>query len=297
MDIAKYIGLFLLKNKYCCLQGLGNLDIKRKPAATNGGTLNGSSYEAILTTTGSIDDALANFIATNESVSIAKASNEISEFIAYAKRELAVGNDVIIPSVGKYVAQNNRIHFELDPAFSLPNQPVAIPVAVPQPVPEVTSAHNTYHERDGHSGNKLNWSLIAMWSVILIVVALAAIFGIRYFNNKPKDVVPVNTPIVPPPVVAKDTVVKTPAVDTVAKAPAVADTPEYNFIISSYKTLIAAQKREKQLTGYGHKVNVMTKDSLTFYVVKPMKLLASDTTKIKDSLSKVLNPKGVSILQ
>ncbi len=291
MDIAKYIGLFLLKNKYCCLQGLGNLDIKRKPASIDGAALNGSSYEAVLTITGSIDDALANFIATNEFVSIAKASNEISEFIAYAKRELAAGNEVIIPSIGKYLIKNNRPHFELDPAFSLPNKPVAIPVVINNPAPE--TATNTQRENETYNGNKLNWGLITMWAVILIVILLAAIFSIKYFTTKPKDVEQVSIPVA----IAKDTLAKTTPADTAAKTPIVRDTPEYNFIISSYKTFVAAQKREKQLTGYGHKVTIITKDSLTFYVVKPMKLLATDTTKIKDSLSKVLNPKGVLILQ
>jgi hypothetical protein len=295
MDIAKYIGLFLLKNKYCCLQGLGNLDIKRKPASIDGAAINGSSYEAVLTITGSIDDALANFIATNEFVSIAKASNEISEFIAYAKRELAAGNEVIIPSIGKYLMKNNRPHFELDPAFSLPNKPIAIPVVINNPTPE--TANNTHREREPRNGNNINWGLITMWAVILIVILLASIFSIKYFTNKPKDVEQVSTPVAIAPAIVKDTLIKTAAVDTAAKKPIVTDTPEYNFIISSYKTFIAAQKREKQLTGYGHKVTIITKDSLTFYVVKPMKLLAVDTTKIKDSLSKVLNPKGVSILQ
>ena len=39
MDIAKYIGLYLLKNNFCYLHGLGNLEIKRRPAVYEGDSL------------------------------------------------------------------------------------------------------------------------------------------------------------------------------------------------------------------------------------------------------------------
>lgn len=293
MDVAKYIGLFLLKNRYCCLQGLGNLEIKRTAATHDGSQLNSASYEAIFQATGSIDDALANFMATNEHVSIAKASNEIREFIVYVKGELSAGREVLIPSIGKYFSGPRGIDFQLDPAFSMPSKPLSIPMTVRPPVAEPVAV------QEHHSGNSVNWGLIAMWGVILVVVATILFFGIRYFINQGTDsanteVKPVDSQMVEiatPPVAA-------PVTDTAATAAVqVADTPEFNFIISSYKNIAAAQRREKQLNGYGHEVHLLTKDSVQFYVVKTLRIAAVDTTRLKDSLSKVLNPSGVTILQ
>ena len=75
MDVAKYIGLFLLKNNFVYIHGLGNLELRKRPASFNGEALQGSTYEVVMTPMGSIDDNLANFIATNEQISISKASN------------------------------------------------------------------------------------------------------------------------------------------------------------------------------------------------------------------------------
>jgi len=297
MDIAKYIGLFLLKNNYCCLQGLGNLEIRKRPASQQEGQLNAPQYEAMFSQTGSIDDALANFIATNESVSIAKASNEIREFISYAKAELAAGNDVLIPSVGKYTPGGNGMtRFELDPAFSLPGKPVIISAPVrPAAAPELA-----YQESSRQSN--VNWGLITLWSVILLVVGSILFFGIRYMtqqssssdnpvNSVDSQMVEVTTPA------TVDTTAGPATTDSMSTVPAVAagDTPSYNFVIGTYKSLSAAQRREKQLNGYGHQVSVMTQDSAAFYVVKSVK--TADTLYMKDSLSKVLNPSGVTILQ
>lgn len=103
MDIAKYIGLFLLKNNFCYIHGLGNLELKRKSAVYDGQALQAPSYDVQLTPGGSIDDNLANFIATAEQISISKAANALRDFSTQAKADLHEGKEVIIPSLGKFV--------------------------------------------------------------------------------------------------------------------------------------------------------------------------------------------------
>ena len=68
MDIAKYIGQYLLKNSFCYIHGLGNLEISKKPAFYDGKSLQAPTYEIVLSSGGSIDDNFANFIATNEQI-------------------------------------------------------------------------------------------------------------------------------------------------------------------------------------------------------------------------------------
>src|SRR5438094_932824 len=98
MDIARYIGLFLLKNKFAYVHGLGNLELTRMAASHDGQMLNAPQYDVRLTKGGSIDDTLANYIATHEATSISKAANALRDFSIAARADLAAGKEVVIPS-------------------------------------------------------------------------------------------------------------------------------------------------------------------------------------------------------
>lgn len=305
MDIAKYIGLFLLKNKYCCLQGLGNLEILKTASVHNGKELTGGVYYTKLNPVGSIDDAFPNFIANIEQVSIAKASNEISEFIKSGKAILAAGGAIVIPSVGQYVLKNHQLHFELDSAFSMPTNNIVFPIAeAPKPVVdepkngegkpyESYTNYNNYNKQSA-----VNWNIVALWAVIIIIGGSIIVWGIRYFMNQqtPESsemVMQVEAPITAPVTTAVDSnAVDSNSVATVNPN----DTPTFKFIIKEYSTLAKAEKKEKQLISYGYNVSVANKDSNTFYVISTFKIMPTDTTKIKDSLTKLLNPAGVTIM-
>lgn len=307
MDITRYIALFLLKNKYCHIHGLGNLELKKKPATHEGDVLHAGGYVAVLSQTGSIDDAFPNFIANNEHVSIAKASNEIREFAAAAKEELAAGKDIVVPSIGKYTSINGRISFILDPSFTYSQQSSipAITVRPEKPVekPVAPAGERTYSQpQEKSSGNKVNWGLIILWIMIVAVIAVVAVFAMRYLTSAPpSDAAAQDTTTTVTPPVAAPTPVAAPVTDSVSvdsssAAPAVsADTPVYNFTVGTYKTIAAAAKREKQLKGFGRDASVITKDSVTFYVNIAVKALPADTVKLKDSLGALYNKNGVSI--
>jgi hypothetical protein len=302
MDVAKYIGLFLLKNKYCCLQGLGNLEIKKTPSTHTGTELTGAVYTAHLNPIGSIDDAFPNFIANNEQVSIAKASNEISEFIRTTKAKLAEGGSVQIPSIGAYVMHHNRMTFELDPAFSMPDKSIIFPVAPAPKAEEIPAGGEKPYESYTNYNNynkqrSVNWNIIAFWGVVIIIGGSILGWSINYFMKQQQPEVKVEQ--VQPDVV--EVPMEQPIADSAALAAtapvSASDTPEFRFIIKEFKTLALAQKKEKQLVSYGYAVSVVNKDSSTFYVVHSMKIPVADTTRIKDSLSKLLNPAGVTILR
>lgn len=309
MDIAKYIGLYLLKNKYCCLQGLGNVELKKTAATHVGNELKSAAYYATLNPVGSIDDAFPNFVANNEQVSIAKASNEISEFIKESKAKIAAGGTVIIPSVGQYLQKNNQLHFELDPAFSMANTSLPFPKPeAPKPVEKVADNKeekpyenfNSYNNYNKPSG--VNWNIVAFWGVIIIIFGSIIGWGVRYFmhqqNNNVETTQQVEQAIAPPSVapVLIDSAAKAKA-DSAATVVNASDTPTFKFVIKEYNNLAKAEKKQKQLSSYGYNVSVVNQDSTTFYVVSSMKILAADTAKVRDSLSRLLNPAGVSILK
>ena len=48
MEIGKYIGKFLIKNKYCSLSGLGVFELKKIPAYEQKGELNNPAHQVVL---------------------------------------------------------------------------------------------------------------------------------------------------------------------------------------------------------------------------------------------------------
>jgi nucleoid DNA-binding protein len=117
MDVVKYIGLYLLKNRHVNIHGLGNLELRIIPAQYDGESLIPASNEIELFSSGSIDDNLANFIANNEQLSISKALNTLREFSLQAKSDLQEGKEIIIPAVGKFKEVNGKTVFFMNPAF------------------------------------------------------------------------------------------------------------------------------------------------------------------------------------
>lgn len=304
MDIAKYIGLYLLKNNFCYIHGLGNLELKRKPASYDGQALQAPAFEVTLSPTGSIDDGLANFIATNEQISIAKAANSLREFSTKAKADLQEGKEVIIPSVGKFAEQNSRTVFVTDP--HLKYTPPAIPTIKSAPIIEERRAQQTplaqrTEQKAAPSPRaSINWMPVVLIGLIIVAIAAIAFFGIQYINNRNSQM-------------AEDPAVVTPA-DTVQQQPAITvdttvlDTTaaatnmqmqngllSFKVILRTYKDSVSANKQVKKYTSYGMTTETVAKDS-AWHVVIPISAAPADTAHIIDSLRRTYNPKGVSIL-
>ena len=197
MDVAKYIGLFLLKNNKCYVHGLGTLEIKRKSAKYDGESLHASNLEVALSITGNIDESLANYIATNEQISISKATKSLNDFSDNVKAKILEGETVVIPSLGEIAEQNNNMYFITAPQLLFTPPSIKAPkttvnntdealASIPQqtqanfppvhtqpqsgyatsPQPQQPTAHN---EEDS---GKINWGRIIL--VLLILGALIA---------------------------------------------------------------------------------------------------------------------------
>ena len=309
MDIARYIGLFLLKNNFCYIHGLGNLELKRRPAAQEGQALNAPRYEVLLTPGGSIDDNLANFIAVNEQISISKASNALRDFSIQARAELQAGGEVVLPAIGKFIETNGRIQFITDPhlQYTPPSVPV-VPVAK-RAEEEQGKSPAPAKEPSAHSRTTVNWGKIIIWVLILGIVTAGAIFGVRFIAEQQQQAAAVPADTIPEPVPevimeipgapAEDSTLlpaDTTAPEAAATVPAAEDDLlQYKVIINEYDNLPRAEKREKQLLSFGNNVTLATRDSATYYILMPMSSPVSDTARILDSLRRQFNPKGVSV--
>jgi nucleoid DNA-binding protein len=301
MDIAKYIGLYLLKNNFCYIHGLGNLELKKKPAAHDGQAIQGPLYEVSLTPTGSIDDSLANFIATHEQTSISKAANCLRDFSIETRTALQEGKEVAIPALGKFTQQNGIIRFITDPhlQYTPPSIPILRTAKRLEEAPSfktTSPSDDSYSRTGGISGGQIGIGL-----AIIAILAAVIFFGMKFFGGKdqePTVVEQTNNQPVPVEVAVPDTTVR----DTVIPPPAVsqpvttASADGLNrVILGTYTNRAAAEKRVKTLTGNGNTVELIAKDSSSFYVIMPIAFAPADSAKTLDSLRKMFNPKGVSI--
>ena len=311
MDVAKYIGLFLLKNNFVYIHGLGNLELKKKPAKYTGDVLQGPSYEVIVTSMGSIDDNLANFIATNEQISISKASNALRDFSTKSREEIANGNEVAIPGLGKFAMERGKTVFITDPSFTYTPPGIAsVRVGKRQDdTPYMTNADipavkPRYIDPDTEvEESSISWVKIAAWAVGLILLSALIYFGIKYMNSQD------STNVGPLIETTEDTTTVTgaqPGGDGIlADSTDVITTNStglltIDVILNTYTDLGKATRRLDKLTSYGNNVQLVTEeDSSAFYVVLPFEGVSpADTSHLLDSLAAVFNPTyGVSILQ
>lgn len=303
MDIAKYIGQFLLKNNFCYLHGLGNLELKRKPARYDGDALHAPEYDVILTPGGSIDDTLANYIATHEQTSISKAANALREFSTATRAELAAGKEVEIPAIGKFTEQAGLIRFIANPHLQ----------HVPPPVPMLRMSkrledapdfkRETTSDYTPDNSKSIAWGKIILIVLLIAGIATAAFFGIRYFNNSApvtKTDTAIAAPLVTEPLTPQFTDTATQQTDTARQAApsvsAAVNSDGYTVILNTYASRQAADKRAATLTANGNKVEVMSHDSGNHFVIMKITCSPVDTMRVLDSLRRFFNPKGVRIL-
>jgi len=210
MDVTKYIGYFLFKNQTCYIHGLGNLELKRRPASFDGKTLHAPFNEIMFSPTGAVDESLANFIATNEQTSISKALNELKEFSAKLRAELQAGREVAITTLGRFVMIDDKVRFVTDPKLQIPlpalpatkyqvrNQPEPAPFQTPPPAyypepvppPVETYRPEAYNEEDEEAGG-IHWGRILLLLLVLAAMAVAVFFGYRYMKLRQSQPTPV----------------------------------------------------------------------------------------------------------
>jgi len=285
MDIASYIGQFLLRNKYCYLHGIGSLKLNKLPKSDAGSY----AYHVQLLPGGSIDDLFANFVATSEQVSISKAANAIREYNTEIRSQLDENQNVIIPSIGYFTKLDKHIIFVTDNNFSYqPSENASLKYANNRSIAETKQIveETTFVPQKAI----VNWSKIILFIALLIVVGIAIYFIATQSKNisASHDVSVANS----------TTGIVAPALDTAVVQPDTLITnTEYKFLIKTYSTLGAAVKRYQQLLSYGNKVGLQTSDSISYQLYISMPASELDTTQAKDSLRVIFNPKGtISII-
>ncbi|MCD6012505.1 MAG: Uncharacterized protein K0Q79_2367 [Flavipsychrobacter sp.] len=304
MDIARYIGLYLLKNQFCYVHGLGNMELVKRPASYDGKALQAPSYEVIVTPGGSIDDNLANFIASNEQISISKAANALRDFSVQTRKFLSEGAEVTIPNIGYFTEKNGKVTFVTDEKFNF--KPAGIPtIKNSKQLDEQNArlAHKPAYPAPTKA-DSVNWSMVILIVVLLIIIG-GAIYGIYYYTSHNKNAAET--------VVAKDTVIMAPIpLDQPDTAAMMQDTATsfppsvtqevdsmavgtYKMIIGNYPSRERAERRLANLRKGGNEVEMAPRDSASFLIISTVSCRAVDTLHVMDSMSRMFGFNGVMI--
>lgn len=304
MDIARYIGLYLLKNHFCYVHGLGNMELVKQPATYDGKALNAPSYHVVVTPGGSIDDNLANFIASNEQISISKAANALRDFSGQTRKLLSEGAEVAIPNIGCFVERNGKVQFITDEKFRF--TPAGIPTIKNSKQLDEQNARLAHKPTypPPTKADAVNWSMVILVIVLLIIVG-GAIYGIYYYTHQNKNATEETA-------VVKDTVIRAPLpLDQPDTASIIQDTATsfppsvtqedslqvntYKMVIGNYPTRERADRRVFNLTKGGNVVEMMARDSASFLIISTVNCRAKDTLHVMDSMSRMFGFNGVMI--
>ncbi len=311
MDINKYIGKFLLKNKYCSLPGLGVFDLKKEGAQANASseTISAPVYKITFTPVGSIDDTFASFIATAENVSISNASNNIKEYCKNVKEELSKSGKYDIEFLGRFSLSNNKLIFHQSDDLDMGVEPAPLaPLVEKLKAPETPANKPDYSYPPARTQRDIPIVKIAVPIVLVVLLAVGAYFGYDYYQ-KNKDVTPVEATIPEPAPVQVDTLATTIVPDSLHRADstnaatdtamqsasnsAAQTTPQaasfYKVAILSFENEAGANGKATKLKKYGNDASVVSNNGRFFVVINAS---SNDTTKLVDSLRRFFNPRG-----
>ncbi|MNS20090.1 Bacterial DNA-binding protein [compost metagenome] len=307
MDVAKYIGLFLHKYQYCYLPNLGNFLVTRKPALQKGDQMEGPQYQVSFTfANGSIDDALANFIATNERISIANAANAIKDFCTQTREALTEGKEVTIPGFGKFVRIEGKNNFVSDQNIEVQTRTIPYfkthaPAAtttgetISQMYEKMQLKEPTIDEEIVIKPPMVNWSKIIILALIVLAILGAGIGIYWYMSKDNNDAVPKVENAAPEAAAVQNDTATATTPPPAAQA-AAAPSNGYNYAILQFTDKAAADKKLDKLKSfgqdsYGKDLSLKDNGAGVYYITMSV-ASNSDTAVVKDSLRKFFNPNG-----
>lgn len=297
MGVAQYLGVFLLENELCYLHGIGNLEVKKIPAGYDDVTNKAipASYDIVFSkTTGSIDDAFANFIATQERVSISNAANQIKLFVEDSLQKMKAGNSVDLPGLGKFYMNQDGVQFEKDAQLHIQGKSIPFFKIRESAERKQTSIEEIYEKteiKEVKAGEDIvikpatvNWKRVFIIVVLfLLVVGAIGYFVYQYFANsnqqettQVEQMEEMGTPAELLPQEERESIEEA-VIETTTEGP-------LKVILNDYTTLERAETRSNQLKGYGHNMEVVELPNGSYGVVMIPEVGSQNDQEVLDSL-------------
>lgn len=303
MDVAHYLGVFLLENELCYLHGIGNLEVRKTPAVYDkeNGSVIPATYDIVFSkTSGSIDDSFPNFIANHERVSISNAANQIKSFVEHSLNTMREGNQVDLPGLGKFYMDSSQvIQFEKDSNLHIAGKSIPffkIRESAERKDNTIEEIFENTEIKELKAGEEivikpptLNWSRIIIIGLVFLVVIGAIGYFAYKFINQPEDANS-NAPSMQseqldefPAEALPDENHQSSELE-VEHGSSVARSGVIYAMLNKYPTEERATTRSNQLNSFGHQTEVKTLPSGEHGVVLVMGPTGQTDEQIEDSL-------------
>lgn len=211
------------------------------------------------------------------------ASADLDSFLMLGRQFLNIGKPFVLDKIGTLdKAQTGELIF-IPGQFITPK--IEAPKALKENENEESSGLFNDYNREPENNNK---KIIAI--IIAIIIAGLAGWGVYHFMFTKKTPATQSTPVAPSTVIIdsvpkNNTAVNKITADTTIHLTGVNDS-SFNIIIRQTNNKKEALSYFKRLNRWGHHVVMYTQDSINFKLVEIINLPLSDTTRVKDSLSR-----------
>lgn len=297
MKVQESLSQFLYETKKLTLPGLGHFTLD---SAVNiyEKSDNELLQQAIQFTpdTREVDDPeLISYLVKTTGKMRPLAMSDLESYLSTGQQLLNIGKPFILPGIGSIVKMREGLQFT-------PGQ--FIPPKLEDKVteyklrdktieePNFSSIEREFDYEEGSRRTSRKW-LMLLAGVLIIALAGWAVYYFFFKKNTIEPTTNATEEIIKP----ADTAAYTPAlkpVDTLLTVPgSIAAIPDsisctYAIALREYTYLKSAEQRKAQLQSLNYKVFVETKDSTHHNLLIPVNGLLADSTKVIDSLSRIL---------
>lgn len=300
MKVSDILLNYLLKHKKLPLPALGTFNLTGSYAMSaddKSVVLPAGSVEFILDPATPEDPELISAIAAETGKFKPLASADLESLILQGKQLMNISKPFMIEGIGT-LQKNHRNEVEYIP-FVDETQRQESDLRLEEPGEAIRFDNN--YLRPPSSKNSKSRNL----TFALLMLAGIAILGLvsYYFYQQSKDVSPTLNEPQSTPETTQNTPLPVPATDSAKAAVPVSDTTKLVsstplkdstmfFVVVEYAKKDRALKRYADLREWGHKVVMVTKDSVDFKISFPIKAPLSDTARHRDSLTRFFGKKA-----
>jgi hypothetical protein len=295
MKMEQLIVQYLYSNKKVTLQDIGTFiissDINIPVDSEKDTVLPENAIEFKYDPKAGVDDGLIDYIVANSRKIKPLATSDLESFISLNKQFLNIGKPLVMEGLG--TLHKTQIG---DYAFSQAGISHVMLQDTPKIVTEKTIEKVSFATPPKEKSGGINkMAIVAVLG--FIVLGAIALLAYYFINKNNADTSNGNIEI---STQAKDTTTNsastnTTTIDTSAAKKTkdslaairpinTSDTNSFYIVIKEFNDLALAQKRYAVLTGYGNKLVLTTKDSITYKLRMPFKKPLTDTLRVKDSI-------------
>lgn len=238
------------------------------------------------------DEGLIDFIVQQSRKIHPLATSDLESYSLLSRQFLNIGKPMVIEGIGTLIKnQEGTYDFEQGHRVN-PKMATTPALSVKQDVQDEISFKTAARETGSGKG---------MLALVVAVVLLSAAAALYYFlvydknNIDPVEESAELTPVLDSTQTVADTTVSLRPDSLTATRPgstgAAADGSVFRVVIKEYPSRVAAQNAFNRLSNFGHKLQLIAKDSTTFKIAMPFTTPLSDTARATDSLRRFFGGK------